>query len=515
MSLHLSVYFGGIKTLLKSGNPCCTSPAPISLAPDIENHPPIAPTPDSKSTALVTLLPDVENLFRRYIYDQIPIRLILLPEMRLLERDALITHVRPGMGSITEEAVRTRQNRTPAATREHVIIDMIKEQVRYAIFSHRWFSEGEPTYQDMMKGNRLGGAGYEKLKQFCDTAQSARVTYAWSDTCCINKDSSAELDESIRSMFRWYRNSFICIAYLGNTDCLDNVGDDEWFRRGWTLQELIAPKCIKFYGRKWNPLTDVVNDLDHWEILKKIENVTTIRAHFLRGRQFEPGPKDIAERMSWAAGRTTTRGEDRAYSLMGIFGVSMSVAYGEGPDQAFFRLTEAILHVSDSLDILNWTGAPASTSHATRMLPSSPDCYLMKNRPKFSALQNPQSLTLTNRGLQLDLFVIPGTLSPENLQNSNRAIFRPDRTMVVEDAVTVEGSVESVNKGQSCQYAIGVWNIVQDVNRGLVTPHEVTGCLMFRLLPGPWKKIPLKEYIKLTPSPELFHSRLLLERVFL
>ncbi|KIJ64259.1 hypothetical protein HYDPIDRAFT_90927, partial [Hydnomerulius pinastri MD-312] len=231
---------------------------------------------------------------------------------------------------------------------------MVKERVQYTILSHRWLSEGEPAYEDMTGKKRPSGAGYDKLKKFCHQAAIYGVEFAWSDTCCINKTSSTDLDESIRSMFRWYRNATICIVYLANTVTLDDVRTDEWFKRGWTLQELLAPRNIKFYGAKWEPLTDMANDLDHTGILNQIKQATNIGVHFLQGRQFEPGPKNIAVRMCWAAGRVTSRGEDRAYSLMGIFGVNIAPAYGEGPDQAFFRLIEALLHVSNDLDILNW-----------------------------------------------------------------------------------------------------------------------------------------------------------------
>ncbi|KAG1737691.1 hypothetical protein EDB19DRAFT_1717330 [Suillus lakei] len=472
----------------------------------------------SSSPAQAPLAPDVEILFRRFVFDQIPVRLIHLPTMKLLDRNTLISHFRPNMESITEEDIKTKQDEKPTATRNQIVGDMIKDRVRYAIFSHRWLNEGEPTYEDMTKNKRPTGAGYEKLKAFCRTAESHGVMFAWSDTCCIDKTSSAELDESIRSMFRWYRNSSICVAYLANTFTVDKLGDDEWFRRGWTLQELLAPKHIKFYGGKWDPLTDTINDLDHPELLKEIENATTIRARFLQGRQFVPGPKDIAERMCWAAKRVTSRGEDRAYSLMGIFGVSLSIAYGEGPDYAFFRLVEAILQVSNNLDLLNWAGEPAATSHPTRMLPSSPDCYLMRNRSTLPALNSPQYLTLTNRGLRLELLIVRATLSSATPQASDRAVFIPDRRHIEEDKIEVKGSTESVNKGISSEYAFGLWSIVEDgLDSRLVAPLKVTGCLIYRFLPGPWKRIPLQENIILTTSQSLRSRPLghLLETVFL
>ncbi|KAF9224532.1 HET-domain-containing protein [Gyrodon lividus] len=464
------------------------------------------PTPYGQtSTTSAEVVADVNIIFRRFVFDEMPIRLIHLSTMTLVERDNLIPHFLPVMKTITEEAIQTQQEQTPSATRKQIILEMVRERVRYAILSHRWLIEGEPLYTDMTGEKRPSGVGYDKLKKFCHQAALCNVQFAWSDTCCINKSSSSELDESIRSMFRWYRNSTICIIYLANTVALDDVRADEWFTRGWTLQELLAPRIIKFHGADWNPLTDATNDLDHTGILKQIEQATTIRVRFLQGRQFEPGPKNISERMCWAAGRVTSRGEDRAYSLMGIFGVNIAPAYGEGPDQAFFRLIQALLHVSNDLDVLNWAGEPVATSHPTRMLPSSPDCYSTESRLKFQALNSPQSLVLTNRGLQLKLLIINATLSAtaSNLKGFNHATFSPDRRFVEEAAVEVTGLSEAVNNGVSFDYAFGVWNIVEleyGLASNLAVPAKMTGCLMTRILPGPWRRIPTKECIVLTPS---------------
>jgi hypothetical protein len=249
--------------------------------------------------------------------------------------------------------------------------------------------------------------------------------------------------------------------------------------------------------------------------LNEIEKATSIRVRFLRDRQFEPGPGNVAEKMGWAARRITSRGEDRAYSLMGLFGVSLSTAYGEGLDQAFSRLIEAIIQVSNNPDVLNWAGEPAATSHPTRMIPSSPDCYL--NHPKLSTVNSPQSLVLTNRGLQLKLLVVRAENSTTASMGTRRAVFHPMGGIVREKMVEVEGLSLSVNKGGSAWYAFGVWNLEDGLNGEYLAPPKFIACLMTRMAPNPWKRIPTKGFIVLTVSPSLNAMLLdsLVETVFL
>ncbi|KAF9477713.1 hypothetical protein BDN70DRAFT_810218, partial [Pholiota conissans] len=249
---------------------------------------------------------------------------------------------------------------------------------RYAILSHTWLQKKpEVVYEDaknpqkwhsIQSGRR---SAYRKLEGFCKIARDKHgVSFAWMDTICINKDSTSELEESIRSMYRWYKNSYVCIVYLSHTTSLADMHLDRWFTRGWTLQELLAPSKLKFYNKTWKDLTALLNEKasppspniksDQMDILQIIHKATGIEPKQLLS--FEPGvDQGIASRMIWAAKRSTTRGEDRAYSLMGVFNVSFSIAYGEGTDRAFFRLLEAILSsFNNPLDILNWAGTPCS-----------------------------------------------------------------------------------------------------------------------------------------------------------
>ncbi|KAG1718549.1 heterokaryon incompatibility protein-domain-containing protein, partial [Suillus lakei] len=214
--------------------------------------------------------------------------------------------------------------------------------VKYAILSHRWLNEGEPTYEGMNAGT-AAGPGREKLDAFCQRACECGMEFAWSDTCCIDKSSSTELDESIRSMFRWYENSTICIVHLAQSETIWDIKRDEWIRRGWTLQELLAPHKIKFFNARWMPMTDDENDkapgteLDGSDdILRVLEEATNIPCDVLTS-DLGKYPMRVDERMTWAAGRETTRVEGRAYSLMGIFNVKEETAHSAGSSRLSCR----------------------------------------------------------------------------------------------------------------------------------------------------------------------------------
>ncbi|KAI6149753.1 hypothetical protein BKA82DRAFT_940691, partial [Pisolithus tinctorius] len=154
-----------------------------------------------------------------------------------------------------------------------------------------------------------------------------------------------------------HRKAAICIAYAGQTNSLLDLAADRWFTRGWTLQELLAPLRFKFYNKDWFPLTDFPNDKIHEEDARNsVLTATGVEPrHF---RDFEPGFRNpsLPERMRWVARRLTTRAEDKSYCMTGIFGVSMLVAYGEGPERAFFRLFQAILDVACQRHWFLWAG---------------------------------------------------------------------------------------------------------------------------------------------------------------
>lgn len=215
----------------------------------------------------------------------------------------------------------------------------------YAILSHRW-REAEVTYQDFIQGSASEKFGYRKLLGACQMAAILGFDYLWMDTCGIDKSSSAELQEAINSMYVWYKQAGICIAYLDDIGSRsDDIGASIWFTRGWTLQELLAPSEVLFFTKSWDFFGTKTG------MCRTIEEITGISAAVLCSGQTDN--ISIATKMSWASGRDTTRVEDQAYCLLGIFDINMPTIYGEG-QKAFKRLQEEILKKSNDQTILAW-----------------------------------------------------------------------------------------------------------------------------------------------------------------
>jgi hypothetical protein len=204
---------------------------------------------------------------------------------------------------------------------------IVNESMRppYAILSHRW-RDDEVLFTDMIANDAAAQAkrGYRKLEACSRIALEHGCQYLWCDTCCINKESSAELSESINSMYEYYAKSALCIAYLD--DVKDHPYNEsefrgaEWFSRGWTLQELIAPNDLYFYSQGWKKLGTKATWSHSTSIASGVDERVLVKAKFL-------DKFCVSEKMSWAARRTTTRLEDRAYALMGLFGVNMPPLY--------------------------------------------------------------------------------------------------------------------------------------------------------------------------------------------
>ena len=154
---------------------------------------------------------------------------------------------------------------------------------------------------------------------FCEKTVEYDCVFAWVDTCCINKSNSSELDEAIRSMFRWYRNSHMCIAYLAHSSSIDDLSEDPWFTRGWTLQELLAPTSMKFFGMGWIPLSD--NKDDKWEhaghtstILGPISTITNIPRDQVRW--YQPGLEGSRDHAEAVVGVRETHHQSRGHCLL-------------------------------------------------------------------------------------------------------------------------------------------------------------------------------------------------------
>ncbi|KAK7428166.1 hypothetical protein QQZ08_005406 [Neonectria magnoliae] len=251
---------------------------------------------------------------------------------------------------------------------------------KYGILSHTW-GQNEPIFDDFQSSSRRWklkrGSQHAKVNGCCAQAESDGLNYVWIDNCCIDKKSSAELSEAINSMFTWYANAAVCYVYLGDllpvaqrqsnsgqqplsldAAQLKNLQKAKWFTRGWTLQELLAPSLLKFYDSAWNIVGYSswihAERTTAWEVPRLtplLAELTRIPRRYLQGDDL--GQASVAERMSWAAGRQTTRREDMAYCLLGIFNVNMPLLYGEGTG-AFVRLREQILKKHDDHSVFAW-----------------------------------------------------------------------------------------------------------------------------------------------------------------
>ncbi|KAI0742506.1 heterokaryon incompatibility protein-domain-containing protein [Daedaleopsis nitida] len=229
----------------------------------------------------------------------------------------------------------------------------------FAILSHVW-QQDEQTFQELQAlrskcastGENPREFASEKIRKCCQLAQRHGYAWLWVDTCCIDKTSSAELSEAINSMFRYYSAAGICYAFLQDVPLrrTDNITDlfarSKWYTRGWTLQELIAPRVVLFLSESWDVLASKA------ELAVLIEDITGIPTTVLR-LQRPLAYFSIAQRMSWAAKRITTRVEDRAYCLLGIFNINMPTLYGEGR-RAFLRLQEEIMKQSPDTTLFAW-----------------------------------------------------------------------------------------------------------------------------------------------------------------
>ncbi|KAI1170769.1 hypothetical protein F4777DRAFT_583560 [Nemania sp. FL0916] len=221
--------------------------------------------------------------------------------------------------------------------------DLTSDIPPYAILSHTWGSDDEEvTYKDIIEGTGRNKDGYRKI-QFCSEQAAVHgLRYFWVDSCCIDKSNSTELSQAINSMFRWYYNAAKCYVYLSDiwtngdkpTPWRWNFRKSRWFFRGWTLQELVAPSSVEFFSADGRRIGDKKS------MVRELSRITGIPTEVLRGNPLSDFSR--RERMSWVERRTTKFDEDRAYCLLGIFGVYLPLLYGEGGKNAFRRLEEEI-----------------------------------------------------------------------------------------------------------------------------------------------------------------------------
>ncbi|KAF5489753.1 Vegetative incompatibility protein HET-E-1 [Colletotrichum siamense] len=315
----------------------------------------------------------------------------------------------------------------------------------YVILSHTWEDE-EVTLQDWNSPTRDGMKGFHKIRMTCQLAACDGIKYAWVDTCCIDKSNSAELSEAINSMYRWYKGAKVCYTYLSDlclhtsaalessmdrelsiksessVDSESSIEPDDsvklegsietnacvhlepflrgcrWFYRGWTLQELVAPAVVLFYQHDWG----LVGNKADWRYI--LSNITGIPYDAMV--HYQLSTYSIAERMSWAAGRETSREEDMAYCLLGIFDINMPMLYGEGR-KAFRRLQEEIIRTSHDVTIFAWTRTyPGSEPRLAEGLNGGVFAQApgeFHPIPGRDMWRQPNEVTVTNAGLKLTL----------------------------------------------------------------------------------------------------------------
>jgi hypothetical protein len=301
---------------------------------------------------------------------------------------------------------------------------------KYAILSHTW-EEEEVLFHDMtnITGSTRNKLGFKKVQGACSLAHSQGYTWIWIDTCSIDKSNSAELTEAINSMFRYYQEAEVCYVYLKDVTCwkskgirmskdirrsksiwkLKGISETEfrrsgWFTRGWTLQELIAPPTVQFYSAGWSKIGLKTEE----SLSALISEITGIDLQTLKGGNVLS--VSIARRMHWASKRETTRVEDRAYSLLGLFDVNMPMIYGEGM-KAFRRLQEEILKSTDDQSIFAWHSQEYSEGTAVDVFASSPSDFVGSGaiaRDPFHRVRG-KPTTITNQGVIIELPIMSVT----------------------------------------------------------------------------------------------------------
>ena len=299
----------------------------------------------------------------------------------------------------------------------------------YAILSHTWGDE-ELTLQELrhMKGRMpqsldkrkrtiADKKGFAKVKDAAALAVTRGFSYIWVDTCCIDKSSSAELSEAINSMYLWYQQAAECYAFLSDVKSAkeedwskpnSSLRHSRWFTRGWTLQELIAPKLVHFYAKDWSFLGHKDRPIAFTRI---ISAVTGIDAEVLDGR-IDPLQLGISARMKWASRRHTTRLEDTAYSLIGLFQVNMPLLYGEG-HRAFTRLQEEIIQRSDDQSLYAWNSLETADedpdelsgllAHSPEQFKDTGNIHPLPPSPVYASAPS----GMTNHGLRVQLYLRP------------------------------------------------------------------------------------------------------------
>jgi hypothetical protein len=255
----------------------------------------------------------------------------------------------------------------------------VAKYFKWIMFSHTWDLEGkEPTFKDVNLVDSVWKLDKsplnEKLRRFCGAAREDGYRWAWSDTCCIDKDTSAVLSQSLTSMYSWYEEAAGTLVYLADvlsSSELAALTKSRWMTRAWTLQELLASKIIRFYDREWKLyLNDMhANHKESPAIKQELAHAMGVAQETITS--FRPEDLGVREKLRLASKRNATVEEDIAYSLIGIFSSDIVPRYGLGKP-ALGQLLENIVARSGDVTVLEWTGKSMSYNSA---LPDSLDVY--------------------------------------------------------------------------------------------------------------------------------------------
>ncbi|KAF8555403.1 hypothetical protein OG21DRAFT_1496267 [Imleria badia] len=245
----------------------------------------------------------------------------------------------------------------------------VKEFYRYVMLSHKW-QPNEPTFQTVESVSIYGlpqSPTNSKLQNFCKLVRTLRFVWAWSDTCCVNQLDKGVQQESLVAMFRWYQGSFLTVVHLlgvrSESQEFGCLWKSIWNTRGWTYQEYVASEVVQFYTEDWQPYLglDMFNHKESPKILSEMEQAMNFAPQQLATLQ--PSFEMAREKLYLASTRQTTREEDIAYCLFGIFNVALPIIYGEG-NQSVGRLLEHILTRSDNVTLLAWIGGSSGSQHS-------------------------------------------------------------------------------------------------------------------------------------------------------
>jgi hypothetical protein len=498
----------------------------------------------------------IDGVVNTHIHNQLPIFLLDLKNMQLVHRSSLTTLLIKKTTKYKEYCI----SQVAQESIRHCTENWIKKETSYAILSHRWLSGGELAFSDISTfadhkhtlrklikfDSPTNGAdilnevislsmkstvntkvnpaqlrpnmkqsykelfpadqakthfpSFEKLIIFCWISTRHFNRFVWFDSGCINKSSSAELEESIRSMFNWYSKSKVCIVHLADTTDVSSLRRDQWFTRGWTLQELLAPKSIKFFGKSWEPLTSPLFDDDDKDtnfnskhhLWSHISDITGIAPKQIF--TFKPAIDHARDALVWLSKRQTTRVEDMAYCLIGLSGIPLSIAYGEG-EMAFYRLQVEIHQRTPDMGLFVWKGQSAV---GNSMLAARPDSFsFLTLRPLSSHTLTDdvdRSYSLTTFGLRISLLVYRIPADKWSVDNTSRD---PEITLTMAKLRPITVKLQT-RKDYDC---------VELAFLGRVDGEKEDLAILLGFKDGQWKRISMEHIMLSRPSGTALQTR--------